>query len=186
MAVLFLRKAVPEDIGLLFKWANDADVRRSALNSRKITWIEHQRWFQQKMADRNCFQYIALNQAGHPVGQIRFDITDSIADIDYSVDGSSRGSGIGGRLLACGVEAVKREISSAVLLQGRVKYHNAVSEHIFKKAGFFRVAEVSAKEKDDGGRPYYVYQLKIHPGQVKTKPAEKQHMMIANEGIFQS
>lgn len=34
---IYLRKATPEDMKMLFDWANDEDVRRNSFNSNKIT-----------------------------------------------------------------------------------------------------------------------------------------------------
>lgn len=50
---LFLRKMEPADKDLLFKWVNNAEVRKSAFRTDAISYEEHKRWFEALKADEN-------------------------------------------------------------------------------------------------------------------------------------
>jgi len=131
-----LRKPRQEDCKLLWKWVNDPMVRQSAFNSKQITWKEHKAWFSNKLNDPQCVQYIALNGYDVSIGQIRFDIRESVAEIDYSIDKDFRGMGLGKMLLKSGIEAFCAEIEKPITIQGRVKKENQPSNRAFKYAGF--------------------------------------------------
>lgn len=77
---IYLRKATPEDMKMLFDWANDEDVRRNSFNSNKITWEEHKVWFERLMKDENQYQYILMVD-DIPAGQIRLSCEDGKAEI---------------------------------------------------------------------------------------------------------
>jgi len=157
-----LRRAQENDCKPLWKWANDPEVRQSAFNSKKIAWEDHQVWFLNKQNDLDCFQYIALNKHDVPIGQIRFDITDPVAEIDFSVDKAFRGMGLGKMLLQKGIERYCTENRKPIVFQGCVKNENAASIRSFENAGF-----LAANEKAIGGKDisdtYTMYQLRLVP-----------------------
>ena len=43
--MLSLRKVNLNDVELIFKWANDPDVRNNSFNTNQIVWDEHVKWF---------------------------------------------------------------------------------------------------------------------------------------------
>ncbi len=62
---LYLRKAVPSDVDILYRWVNEQSVRTQAFHSEYITYEEHVRWFHALLADKNQFQYLLVErQAG--------------------------------------------------------------------------------------------------------------------------
>jgi len=136
MGQIKLRKAQENDCELLWKWVNDPKVRQSAFNSKSISWEDHHAWFLNKQNDPNCSQYIALNSHDIPIGQIRFDIKDSVAEIDYSVDKNFRDMGLGKILLKKGIELFCAETEKPITLQGCVKQENEPSNRAFKDVGF--------------------------------------------------
>ena len=48
---LSLRNVISSDKNLLFKWANDPEVRKWSFNKAPITLDEHQIWFEKKLYD---------------------------------------------------------------------------------------------------------------------------------------
>jgi len=112
------------------------DCRQSAFNLKDISWEDHNAWFLNKQNDPNCFQYIALNSHDIPIGQIRFDINDSVAEIDYSVDKNFRDMGLGKILLKKGVEFFCAEVERPITIQGCVKKENEPSSRVFEDIGF--------------------------------------------------
>jgi UDP-2,4-diacetamido-2,4,6-trideoxy-beta-L-altropyranose hydrolase len=159
---LKLRKTQENDCELLWRWANDPKARESAFSSENIAWEDHRIWFSSKQNDSNCFQYIALSNGDVPIGQIRFDIKNSIAEIDYSVDKNFRGMGFGKVLLKKGIERFRAEKGNLITFQGRVKKENEASHRSFKNAGFLEVGKKSV-DKNDVTHSYIIYRLQFMP-----------------------
>lgn len=133
---LYLREATEEDMDLLFRWANDSAVRRNAFHTEAIPYETHVKWFRRMLENEAVHQYI-LCHAGEPVGQIRLDVGDGAAVIDYSIAPGYRGRGFGKALLALAKEqAVK--IAGVTKLIGQVKNENSASISAFEKCGYQR------------------------------------------------
>ena len=135
-SVISLRRAVIQDDKLLFAWANDIDVRKNAFEQHEITWEEHIQWFQRKLSARDCYIYIA-SVNDRPVGQIRLDIEDNRALIDYSVDAASRGLGYGSKML---MQVLVLPGLPIDFFLACVKEGNTASAKVFEKCGFQKSA----------------------------------------------
>lgn len=157
-----LRRAQEADCALLWKWANDPEVRQSAFNSKSIAWKDHQTWFSKKLNDLDCIIYIALNRYDFPIGQIRFDIKDSIAEIDCSIDKEFRGMGLGRVLLKRGIELCCAEKGNPITIRGCVKTENELSNRAFQSAGFLKAGEKTLNE-NDVTNTHIIYQLRLFP-----------------------
>lgn len=151
MMDLRLRNVVPEDIDLLFRWANDPVTRQNSFNAAPIPYEDHRKWFQTILADENVFQYILCND-GQPVGQIRLRIEGDCAWISYSIDADKRGMGFGSRMLELVKAKVMEDRSDVRQLAGQVKPENIASASVFEKAGY---------SKTDKGS-FVEYRLCIH------------------------
>ena len=159
---LKLREAQSEDCKLLWEWTNDIDVRRFSFNSKAIGWDDHCKWFQNKQNKPECIQYVGLNQ-DVTIGQIRFDILGSIAEIDYSIDPMFRGKGFGKLLLIKGIELFSSNIEKMVVLQGQVNEDNKASIRVFQKSGFRKIGQKTISHNKEVKAIYHTYQLKIAP-----------------------
>lgn len=136
--MLFLRKATPMDVDLLFGWVNDGEVRQNAFDPHTISYGEHKAWFDRMINDPDQAQYIlVLNNK--PVGQVRITIRGMEAEIDYSISGSARGHGHGGEIIGLVKEKTKEEYPFVKKLVGRVKPSNITSCRCFMKNGFEEV-----------------------------------------------
>ncbi|MBA3018326.1 MAG: GNAT family N-acetyltransferase [Proteobacteria bacterium] len=141
---LKLREVGENDCELLWKWSNDSVVRSSAFHSSPISWEEHKKWFATKLGDSNCFYCIAIDGLGKPVGQIRFDVSDGIAETDISVAREKRGLGLGQQIIKSGLEGLcKRMFIRRVY--ALVKIENIASVTAFKKAGFKNEGEMMTR-----------------------------------------
>jgi RimJ/RimL family protein N-acetyltransferase len=123
------------DCDLLWKWVNDPVVRAAAFCSDYISIEEHRRWFYGKLADPQCLLFVGVNGDGAPIGQVRFDVRDSEAEVDVSVAPNCRGHGYGVGLIRKGVQALRQEISVSAI-QAFVKLENRASLQAFLNAGF--------------------------------------------------
>lgn len=130
---LRLRQAQEQDVGLYFGWANDSEVRSSAINSSPIAWDTHRAWFADKLRDRRS-HLLVLEADGLPAGQIRFDLDGACAWIDYSLDPLVRGRGWGRRLVDLGVEWMGRV--GTLRICAAVKPENVASCATFLALGF--------------------------------------------------
>jgi UDP-2,4-diacetamido-2,4,6-trideoxy-beta-L-altropyranose hydrolase len=130
---LGIRSARADDIALFFSWANDHEVRRNAFSPDTIAWPAHETWFNEKL--RSCSSHLFVLEAnGLPVGQVRFDVENGEANIDYSLDELVRGRGWGQRLLSMGMAAMQgRGVSR---FHGAVKKGNKASCTVFGQLGF--------------------------------------------------
>lgn len=128
-----LRPTDEEDMVLYYNWANDPEVRNSAIQNAPISWLTHKEWFAKKLNDSNSHLYV-LEAEGLPVGQIRFDKEGSETRIDYSLDTLVRGRGWGPRLVSLGMERLPR--TEAIRLLAQVKENNKASRSVFLRLGF--------------------------------------------------
>jgi spore coat polysaccharide biosynthesis protein SpsF len=125
-----LRPIKDEDCTLLFKWANDEDVRENSLDSRKIKWKQHKSWFNQKLTSSFSKIFI-LEYNDLPVGQIRYDLNaNGIWDIDYSIDKNYRGLGFGRKMVELSLHKITGEKRAVV------QSNNIASRKVFEHLGF--------------------------------------------------
>ena len=95
---LFLRRATFSDIDILYKWVNDSDVRKSAFNTKQISYEDHVSWFNRMMMNVDEAQYILMLD-DNAIGQIRLSMTNNEAKIDYSISKTVRGHGYGKEII---------------------------------------------------------------------------------------
>lgn len=139
-----LRHARADDGVLLWEWANDPEVRSVSFSSGSIPWEAHVKWFEGKLRQHGCHIFIAEDDEGTPIGQIRFDNMragdgrESDTKVDISVAKARRGQGLATTLIKLGVQALSREQSSH-RVHAFVKPANVASVRAFEKANFRRV-----------------------------------------------
>ncbi|PNJ93111.1 UDP-2,4-diacetamido-2,4,6-trideoxy-beta-L-altropyranose hydrolase [Cylindrospermopsis raciborskii C04] len=130
---LRLRRARITDKWFYYAWVNDIEVRRQSFNSKPISWEEHEAWFDKKIADNDCYLCV-LEASDLPIGQIRFDLKDEEALIDYSLDTLVRGRGWATSLVKMGVDTL--DSLKPKYLRADVKSDNPASSAVFLRLGF--------------------------------------------------
>ena len=125
---------------------NDEDVRKSAFSSSYISWEDHCRWFEAKLRSDDCFIYIALNESGEAVGQVRFDIVDTVAEIDFSLGKAFRGLGFGKKLVRLGTAKLLQE-TDVETIYAKIKADNTRSLKCFENS-FFERQELENDSQD--------------------------------------
>jgi UDP-2,4-diacetamido-2,4,6-trideoxy-beta-L-altropyranose hydrolase len=140
---LHLRRATASDEAVLWRWANDPQVRANSFSPEPIAADVHQRWFHAGLVDANRLLLIASDPSGCPLGQIRFDLQPSSsipgardALIDLSLDRCARGLGLGSDLARLGLHAMERQWGPGTKAVAEVLTGNAASQATFAKAGF--------------------------------------------------
>ena len=132
---VMLRRVRRDDCELLWEWENEPNVRSASFFSEPITWEQHVRWFESKIADENCFIFIAINEQKVPIGRVRFEREGKEAVISVGIDKNFRGMHYGSRL----IEMASRklfEISDVCQINAYIKVDNAQSVRAFLNAGY--------------------------------------------------
>lgn len=129
------RRAVYSDLELYFNWRNDSVVRKSAFSSDPVSLPQHEKWFSGRVGNENSFLYV-IEVDSIPAGQVRFEVSDSIAEINYSIASDFRGKGLAVSLMSTAVTAFYEEASGIEFLRALVKSENIASNKVFEKLGF--------------------------------------------------
>jgi len=133
---IFVRPAGRLDKELLLKWANDPVTRLNSFSSKPISKASHEEWFVKRLTCPAATRiYLAETEHGTPIGQTRFDLKDSIWEIDYSVAPDFRGR----RLAVPMLNSALRRFAEDVItgrVRGVVKVDNLASLKVFRALGF--------------------------------------------------
>jgi UDP-2,4-diacetamido-2,4,6-trideoxy-beta-L-altropyranose hydrolase len=121
---------------LFYKWANDEDTIKSSLRNSKITFIQHQKWFNKIYKSKNVKIYV-MYLKNLPIGQIRFDIFKKKILVDYSIDRFIRGKGYGNLIVKMGIKKITK-YKNKKMIEAVVKKNNSRSKKIFENLGFVK------------------------------------------------
>ena len=128
-----VRLARSDDCVEFFNWANDPVVREQSLTTSTIQWEDHKKWFTEKISSASCEMYV-MEASGLPVGQVRFEKSGDVAEINYSLDKIVRNRRLASILLEMAIEKYRKR--DAVLLKAAVRSENKRSRSVFFKLGF--------------------------------------------------
>ncbi len=136
---LRLRPAEQNDSRLLWEWANDSQVRNASFSSVDIPWTTHVAWMAEKLQQDGCRILIAEDDAGTPVGQIRFTPRgNGDTEINLSIARAWRGQGLANALIKQAARSVLYE-GYCSRIHAFVKPENVASVKAFETSGFKRV-----------------------------------------------
>ncbi len=135
---LVARKAVEQDCTLLWHWVNDPEVRRSAFNTKTVSWEDHKAWFITKLQDPESTIFVIVFGTS-PIGQVRFQRENDHYSIHYSLARQYRGFGLGKTMLALAIQTF-RAMGRTGDMVAEVKSFNAPSSKIFERLGFQEIA----------------------------------------------
>ncbi len=131
---IFSRLVQKKDQNQLLKWANDISVRKASKRKKKISFIEHEKWFNKKLKNQNSRMYIFCIKKKF-VGQVRFDKVKNKNFISYSVDKKYRRKGYGKEILKKAINKIKKQIKFKEVY-AKVKKNNIASIKIFESLSF--------------------------------------------------
>lgn len=131
-----IRPATPQDIELLWQWANEPEARRHAFRSEPILWATHEAWYMEKLRNPKCLLAILEARDAVPLGQVRFDQGPEGLEVDLSVAAPRRGAGIGHALLRHGLAAAAGRWTAGTLVIAKILEQNVPSMRVFERAGF--------------------------------------------------
>jgi len=133
---LAVRLAKLDDCVEFFNWVNDPAVREQSLSTTTIQWLDHKIWFSEKVSSSATEMYV-MEASGLPVGQVRFEKSATVAEINYSLDRIARNRRWASAMLEMAMKMFSQKCSST--LRARVKNSNAKSSAVFKQLGFSEV-----------------------------------------------
>ena len=139
MSSLNLKRAKKKDAELIYKWANDPEVRINAVNKEAIIFENHLGWFNKKVISDETFIFIGyLDEI--PVGQIRFDKNITDWQIDYSIDNNHRGKGLGKEIVLEGMKKMKELFKINLKFTAFVKVNNIASIKVFRNLNYVQLS----------------------------------------------
>lgn len=135
-----LRLATHADARLLWEWANDPVTRQASFSTSSIPWEDHLRWLRAHLASPTSLTLVGVDDAGEPVGQIRFERCATVAEVHVSVAPGRRGQGYGATLVRVGAARAFARWGEVREVVGLVKVDNTLSARAFRAAGFAEMA----------------------------------------------
>jgi UDP-2,4-diacetamido-2,4,6-trideoxy-beta-L-altropyranose hydrolase len=142
-----LHPARLDDAVALWRLANEPQLRAMSFCEQPISWEDHLRWFEAKLADAQCLFLIAENDAGAAIAQVRFDMKDQDATISLGVEAEQRGKGFGSVIVSQASHLLfeKTEVN---VIHAYLKPINMASRRVFEKSGYENVGVVPVKRQD--------------------------------------
>jgi RimJ/RimL family protein N-acetyltransferase len=133
------------DASLLWRWANDAETRRRSFNPAPIPYADHLAWLEARLAAEASSLWIVSDEGG-PVGQVRLDLADGVAEVSLAVAPERRGQGLGTAMLSAALAAAATQWRGGIRLRAQVLADNVASLRLFRRCGFHEV--VRRRETD--------------------------------------
>jgi RimJ/RimL family protein N-acetyltransferase len=130
---------------MLWEWNNELEVRAVSFSPEAISYEHHVSWFESKLHDPSCYFYIAEDTNHEPVGQVRYELEGTEAEISISLDRKSRGKGHGSSLIRLASQEFF-EVSDVKVIHAYIKEGNEAATRAFKKAGFISIG-ITRKSK---------------------------------------
>jgi RimJ/RimL family protein N-acetyltransferase len=130
-----LRLALESDAELIWKWANDPETRSASFSTESISWDNHLQWFNDQLGNPNSLILLGFDEEDHPIGLVRFEITEHSCIQSENLNPDFRGQGFGWKLLqtACKIYFTRFNVQE---IHGFIKKGNIASSKTAQKAGF--------------------------------------------------
>ncbi|MBT7953421.1 MAG: GNAT family N-acetyltransferase, partial [Gammaproteobacteria bacterium] len=125
-----IRQVNKSDTQHLFEWRNHPKIRSVSKNNTPITWEEHQRWFYE-VAGNNDRELLIGTSADEPVGIVRFDKEDNVAEVSIYLVPDSGFSGQGRNLLFSAEQWLRANRPDIKDIRACVLGTNEVSKNLF-------------------------------------------------------
>lgn len=130
-----LRLADLSDSEYLYEIYSDEVVRQFSFNSDIVSFDKHLNWLTNKLNDVDSRIWLIINN-GKRVGRISIDIESDEAVLNYAIDSTNRGKGLGTKTIELLIKELLLNYDYICKLIGFVKKENYASNHIFEKLGF--------------------------------------------------
>ncbi len=143
---LILRHAIQEDCHDLWVWRNHPEVRKWAFSRAEIDLEAHKEWFSRKIIDDQVRIYIAEEQSGRKLAQVRFEVGVDGCCVHVNLNPVFFGQGWGNHVIRRATERFFIERLDVAQVMAKVVKGNIASEKAFQKAGYLFLRE--ARDED--------------------------------------
>ena len=134
-----------QDAELVFTWRNAPETRQFFFDTRPLNKHEHIKWFEQSLTMPNRCILIAESDK-NSMGVLRYDLTDTTAEIDIYLQPGLAGQGLGTQILLAGTQWINTNYPLVNTLRARVIAENTPSKRAFEKAGFHTAIYIYEKK----------------------------------------
>ncbi|WP_196137308.1 GNAT family N-acetyltransferase [Aliikangiella sp. G2MR2-5] len=149
-----LRLANERDCQRYLDWRNDPVVRESAFESSPIEFKTHKVWFLGKLESPESILYV-VELDNSAIGQVRFEIDDEVAEVNYSIDENYRGKRLASSMMSCAIEKLLMKNRNVKSVVAKVKQGNLPSMKVFENLSF---TKKDCKNQED----YSVFELQTN------------------------
>ena len=192
-----IRSIKKEDSKEIFIWRNDELSRNMFLDTKVITFKEHNAWFKKAINDKNIDFFIGENEVCK-LGIVRFNFNpkNKFSVISINMNPLMRNKSYGKELLSTEIKLYIKK--KHCILQAKIKVKNEISIRLFKSLGF-RVISKNSKfynlgylshlsfKKVDSSCTEILYSLlkeRIHNISHKELPIYEKHINFVNSNPY--
>ena len=144
---IIIRTATGEDVKKVFTLSNDDTVRANSIQTEKINYDNHVKWFFDILQNEQVKFYIAEDINHNFIGQVRFSKQDNRWVVSISLVREFRKKHLGKTILLLAITK-----SGIANFSAWVKKENIASLKLFESVGF-----VAFSEENIHGTTYKVY-----------------------------
>lgn len=132
-----LRRATETDCYDVWNWRNHPEVRRWSFDKGEIDYSYHVEWFKEKLGNKDSRIYIAENERGQKLGQVRFERKKAdLAVVNINVNPDFLRKGLGNRILSKATLQYLRDNREVKEVRAEILEGNSASRKAFQKAGY--------------------------------------------------
>lgn len=143
-----MRPVTKEDCYDLWSWRNSPEVGKWCFNNDEIDYEEHKKWFNRKIEDENVRIYIAENENGKKLGQVRFEVGEGQgSNISVNLNPHFLGKGLGHRIIKSATVFFLEQRQEVERVTAEIFEENIVSQKAFEKAGYSFAKEAYKHER---------------------------------------
>lgn len=134
-SIIEIRTATRADAPDIFRWRSDLSVTRYSRHSDPPVWEEHLEWIDRVLDDPNR-QLLIGHIRNQPVGVLRFDISDTTAEISIYLVPGMQGKGLGRNLIQAGEHWLREHRPEIKTITAEVLAANTASHRLFVECGY--------------------------------------------------
>ena len=156
-----LKKVTQHDMEKVFNWRNRDDIIAGSTLKKKVSYAEHQAWFERTLQGVNRLFWIV----GDDFGTVRVDRNGPQGHISIYLLPEFQGKGIGIRALQEAISAAFDQWKDVRYLTAFIRTENNTSTRAFGKAGFEQIPATT--QCPEGHKEFRVWR-----GRPSYKPVE--------------
>jgi UDP-2,4-diacetamido-2,4,6-trideoxy-beta-L-altropyranose hydrolase len=130
-----IKQAGKDDSINIYEWRNNKKIRDVSINSGPISWEDHQRWFDGVLTDKNRELIIGTTE-NQPVGVVRFDIENDVAEVSIYLVPEGGFAGQGRNLLMSAERWLNANRPEIKRIHASVLAENDASKNLFLASNY--------------------------------------------------